>query len=176
MRFVATVDGRAHTVEVTGEHGWYRLTIGDRGGAGAPEIWEVDARLTAQGIYSLLAGGVSYVADVTDREGACVVEVGGGSYVIDVEEETRHIIRTRGGARPPGAGQTLRAPMPGRITHVAVRPGDHVEPDRPLIIIEAMKMENELKATTTGIVVEVRVEAGQAVNPGDVLVVIEPAR
>jgi biotin carboxyl carrier protein len=196
VRFVATVDGRTHTVEVTGEGGWYRLTIGGARGAdpggraeapggraeapggrgpAASGVWEVDARLTAQGIYSLLIAGVSYVADVTDREGACVVDVGGESYVIDVEEETRYIIRTRGGAAVTGVGQTLTAPMPGRVTQVAVRRGDHVEPGRTLIIIEAMKMENELKATTTGTVVEVRVEAGQAVNPGDVLVVVEPA-
>ena len=68
---------------------------------------------------------------------------------------------------------TLAAPLPGRIAHVAVRPGDEVKPGDPLIVIEAMKMENEFKATAAGRVAEVRVELGQAVNAGDVLVVIE---
>ena len=167
MTFVATVDGKPTPVDVTaGADGRYRVTI-------AGEVWEVDARLTEQGITSLLIGGVSYVADVTDREGACVVDVDGETYVIDVEEETRYIIRTRGGAAGGHAGQVLKAPMPGRITQVAVRPGDRVNRGDTLLVIEAMKMQNELKAGAAGIVAEVRVEVGQAVNPGEVLVVVE---
>lgn len=166
LKFVATVGGRSHPVEVTGGDGRYRVTIGS-------EVWDVDARLTAQGISSLLIGGLSYVADVTDHEGACVVDLQGETYVIDVEEETRHIIRTRGGAAGAGGAQVLKAPMPGRITHVAVTPGSRVNRGDALVVIEAMKMQNEFKAGVTGTVKEVRVEPGQAVNPGDVLVVIE---
>ncbi|MBI2203332.1 MAG: biotin/lipoyl-binding protein [Candidatus Rokubacteria bacterium] len=166
MKFITTVEGRALPVEVTGGDGRYRVVIGT-------EVWVVDARLAPQGIASLLVGGISYVADVTDHDGACVVDVEGETYVIDVEEETRHIIRTRGGAAGASGGQVLKAPMPGRITHVAVTPGSRVNQGDALVVIEAMKMQNEFKAGVTGTVKEVRVEAGQAVNPGDVLVVIE---
>ena len=116
MRLVVTSAGRAQPVEVTGKDGRYRVTIGDA-------VWDVDARLSAEGFCSLLIDGVSYVADVSDREGACVVEVGGETYVVDVEEQTRHIIRTRGGAAGGHGGEVLKAPMPGRITHVAVAVG-----------------------------------------------------
>src|SRR3990172_8083627 len=143
MKFVATVGGQAETVEVTGDHGCYRLTLGG-------EVWAVDARLTAQGIYSLLIDGVSHVADVTAQEGACVVDVGDETYVVRVEEETRYIIRTRGGAAAGHGGQTLVAPLPGRITHVAVKSGDPVRKGDPLLVIEAMKMENELRAGAAG--------------------------
>ena len=166
MRFVATVDGAAQPVEVTGGAGRYRLTIGG-------EVWDVDARLTAQGITSLLIGGVSYVADVAGRGGACVVEVEGETYVIDVEEETRYIIRTRGGAGGGHGGQVLRSPMPGRITQVVVQPGDRVNPGDTLLVIEAMKMQNEFKAGAAGVVAEVRVQVGQAVNAGEVLMILE---
>ena len=166
MKYVATLDGTSHVVEVTGGEGRYRLTVGD-------DVWEVDARLTAQGIYSLLIGGVSYVADVVDREGTCVVDVGGEAYEVLVEEQTRWIIRTKGGAAGAGHGQSVRAPLPGKITHIAVRQGQPVQVGDPLIVIEAMKMENEFKAATAGTVLEVRVQPGQAVNPGDTLVVIE---
>ncbi len=168
MKFVTTVEGRTHTVDVAGEAGRYRVTIDD-------DVWELDARLTAQGIYSLLIGGVSHVADVTNHEGACVVEVAGETYTIDVEQQTRYIIRTRGGQTAAGGGQILKAPMPGRVTHIAVTRGATVSPGDPLVVIEAMKMENEFKATTSGTVVDIRVEPGQAVNPGDVLIVIEAA-
>ena len=166
MKYIATLDGTSHVVEVFGGDGRYRLTIGD-------DVWDVDARLTAQGIYSLLIGGVSYVADVVDREGTCVVDVGGEAYEVLVEEQTSWIIRTKGGAAGAAHGQTLTAPLPGKITHIAVQPGDRVAAGDTLVVIEAMKMENEFKAAAAGTVAEVRVAAGQAVNPGDVLVVLE---
>jgi len=101
-----------------------------------------------------------------------MVDVGGEAYEILVEEQTRWIIRTRGGTAGGGQGQTLTAPLPGKITHVAVRPGDQVRAGDTLVVIEAMKMENEFKASVAGTVAEVRVQPGQAVNPGDVLVVV----
>jgi biotin carboxyl carrier protein len=62
--------------------------------------------------------------------------------------------------------------MPGRVTHVAVAVGDTVTAGTPLLVIEAMKMENEFRASGPGTVRDVRAQAGQAVNAGDVLVVI----
>ena len=166
MRFVATLEDGVERVEVRGADGRYRLSIGDA-------VWEVDARLTAQGICSLLIDGVSHVVDVSVDGGACVVGVGGETWVIRVEEETRHIIRAHGGGPAGHGGQTLTAPLPGKVTHVAVKPGDRVAKGDTLLVIEAMKMENEFRAGAAGTVAEVRVAAGQAVNAGDVLVVIE---
>jgi len=168
VKFIATVGSRARVVEVTRDEDRYRVTVDDK-------VWEVDARLSAQGIASLLVEGVSHVADVEDHEGACIVDVGGETYAVQVEEQTRYIIRTRGGAAGGAGGQTVKAPLPGKITHVAVRAGESVTPGQSLVVIEAMKMENELKASAAGTVAEVRVSAGQAVNAGDVLVVIGAA-
>jgi biotin carboxyl carrier protein len=167
MRYVATIGERTEPVEVAGAEGRYRLTIGE-------QVWEVDARLTPQGIVSLLVGGVSYVADVTEQTGGAVaVDVGGETYQVQVEEHTRHVIRTRGGHVAGHGALTLTAPLPGKITHVAVGVGDAVQPGDTLLVIEAMKMENEFKAVAGGIVAEVRVAAGQPVNAGDVLLVVQ---
>jgi biotin carboxyl carrier protein len=165
VKFVATIGDRAETVDVTGTAGRYRLTIGS-------EVREVDAWPTGPGIYSLLIDGVSYVAEVTDRDGVCVVGVADETYVIRVEEETRYVIRTKGGAAVGAGPQTLTAPLPGKITHVAVKAGDIVAAGDTLLVIEAMKMANELRAGAPGRVAEVRVRPGQAVNAGDALVVI----
>src|SRR2546425_12258028 len=116
MKYVATLNDQPRLINVTGADGRYRVTLGD-------EVWEVDARLTAQGIYSLLIDGVSYVADATDRDGACVVEVGGEWYEITVEEQTRHIIRTRGGAAGGPRSRTPTAAPPGKISRVGVGGG-----------------------------------------------------
>jgi biotin carboxyl carrier protein len=166
MRFVATVGTRSHVVDVIEHEGRYRVSVGDR-------QWDVDGRLTAQGIYSLIIDGVSHVAGVDDDAGACVVDVAGETYTIRIEEQTRHIIRTRSGAGGGAGAQTVKAPLPGKVTHVPVRAGDAVIAGQSLVVIEAMKMENELKAAVPGTVREVRVSAGQAVNAGDVLVVID---
>jgi biotin carboxyl carrier protein len=166
VTYVVTEGGRARRVETSGGGGRYRLALDG-------EVWEVDVRRTAPGIYSLLIDGASWVAEVAERDGAWVVEVGGESSALQVEEETRYIIRTRGGAAAGAGTQTLTAPLPGRIAHVAVAAGDAVEAGATLLIIEAMKMENEFKAGRAGTVREVRVRAGEAVNAGDVLVVID---
>ena len=165
MRFAVTVDDRAAMIDVSGGSGRFRVTIGD-------QVWDVDARRAPQGICSLLIDGISYVADVKDEDGMVVVDVAGERYEIRVEEETRHVIRTRGGAAEHGS-QVVKAPMPGKVTDVAVQVGDTVGAGTTLLVIEAMKMENEFKAKAAGTVKEVRVEAGQAVNPGDVLLIIE---
>ena len=165
MKFVATVGSRAVEVVVTLGDGRYQVSLGE-------QVWDVDARLSAQGISSLIIDGVSHVVDVEDHAGECVVDVGGETYTVQVEEHTRHLIRTRGGAAGGGGAQTLKAPLPGKISHVAVQAGDAVTAGQSLLVIEAMKMENEMKATAAGTVREVRVTAGQAVNAGDVLLVI----
>jgi biotin carboxyl carrier protein len=176
MRFVATIGGRPHGVDVTGGNGRYRVIIqtlaADPGTSPAPHVWDVDARLTAPGIGSLLIDGASYAVAVTADDGTTVVDVRGETYTVQVEEETRYIIRTRGGLGAGGGDQTLTAPLPGRVTHVAVRAGDEVKAGDTLLVIEAMKMENEFKATRAGRVREIRVEPGQPVNAGDVLLVI----
>ena len=164
-KFVATVNGRAETVEVTGRDGRYRVTVGAR-------TIDVDARQPMSGIASLLVDGVSHVADVAPTDRGTLVDVDGATYLVEVEDHARHVIRARGGTGGGGAGQTIKAPLPGKITHVAVAVGDRVKRGDTVVVIEAMKMENELKAAASGTVTEIRVRPGQSVNPGDVLVLI----
>ena len=165
MKYVATRAGTSDVVEISGGDGRYRVTLGD-------EVWDVDARLSPPGSWSLLIDGVSYLATVRDEEGAFVVEVAEETYGIRVEEATRHAVRTRGAAVGGEGEQVVKAPMPGQVTHVAVRRGDIVAAGDPLLVIEAMKMQNEFKARAAGTVTDVRVSAGQTVNPGDILLII----
>jgi biotin carboxyl carrier protein len=165
-RWVATVDGRTIPVDVSGRDGRYRVVVGE-------QVLEVDSRGGADGLYSLLVDGTVHVADVAPTERGARVDVDGATYLIEVEEHARHVIRTRGGAGAASGRQTITAPLPGKVTHVAVTPGARVEPGDTIVVIEAMKMENEFRATHAGTVAEVRVVPGQAVNAGDVLATIE---
>jgi biotin carboxyl carrier protein len=165
VKFRAELAGETVPIEVTGETGRYCVVVGDAAS-------DVDARQVAEGIWSVLIGGASHIVDVSEEDGISLVEVDGESYAIRVEEETRYIIRTRGGKVGAG-GQVLKAPMPGKVVLVEVEVGQVVAAGDGLIVLEAMKMENEFRAAAPGTVVEIRVEVGQAVNLGDVLVVIE---
>jgi biotin carboxyl carrier protein len=164
-KFVATVNGRSETIEVTSDGGRDHVTIGGR-------TIEVDARRPAPGIVSLLVDGASHVADLEPAEGGTRVDLDGAIHLVDVEPYTRHVIRTRGGAGASASGQAIKAPLPGKVTHVAVAVGDRVKRGDTVVVIEAMKMENEFKAQAAGVVAEIRVRPGQPVNAGDVLVVI----
>ena len=75
-------------------------------------------------------------------------------------------------AAVPAGAATVSAPMPGKIMSVAVKPGDAVKRGQVLLILEAMKMQNEIMAPSDGKVADVRVAAGQSVNTGDVMVVL----
>jgi acetyl/propionyl-CoA carboxylase alpha subunit len=165
VKFEAQLGPDTIPIEVSGAAGRFTLTVD-----GEPH--HVDALQNEEGMWSILLAGASHVADVTERDGVYLVDVDGERYAIRVEEETRYIIRTRG-AGGSERGQVLKAPMPGRVTLIEVEVGQAVAPGAGLIVLEAMKMENEFKAQVAGTVREIRVAPGQTVNPGDVLVIIE---
>lgn len=82
-------------------------------------------------------------------------------------------IRDAGGADRVDGPQRVTAPMPGKVVRVLVKPGDAVQARQGLVVVEAMKMENELRSPRAGTVAEVRVAVGTSVEAGAVLVVVE---
>ena len=142
-----------------------------RPGSGpAHDIAEVD------GIWSLLVGDGpcrrSYEVTFSEAGGLLTVHVNGTP--VPVEPRSRR--RTPAGSAAADAAHgpvSIAAPMPGRIVKVFVSPGDSVAARQGLIVIEAMKMENELRAPRAGIVTAVKVASGAPVEAGTVLVVIE---
>jgi biotin carboxyl carrier protein len=103
-----------------------------------------------------------------------LLHVGGVALTVRVEDEAKRLLRE--GDRPSShahAPDEIRAPMPGRVVRVAVRPGDAVVRGQPLVVVEAMKMENELRAGRAGTVRDVWAREGQAVEAGERLVRID---
>jgi pyruvate carboxylase subunit B len=94
---------------------------------------------------------------------------------LDVEvldQRTRHIRQLAGPAAGPAGGGVLKAPMPGLVVRIQVEPGQAVAAGAPVVVLEAMKMENQLKAPSAGVVADVKVAAGAAVEKGQVLVTL----
>ena len=107
----------------------------------------------------------------TNGTGDCLVTIGGRSAIIAVNgRRTRRAADT---ARHAHGKQMIVAPMPGRVVRVLVAAGDEVAARQGVIVVEAMKMENELRAPRAGRVKEVNVSAGTSVDAGRVLVIIE---
>lgn len=102
--------------------------------------------------------------------------VGGRAFDVAVQTAAEAAFEDAMAAAGPGASgsSAIKAPMPGRVVKLLVEVGDDVDADQPVIIVEAMKMENEVAATAPGRVARIEVEAGATVDAGAVLVELEP--
>jgi biotin carboxyl carrier protein len=164
MKYVVLIDGQSIEVEVDGDH----VTLaGDTHDATLNPIPGTPLR-------QLMLDGRPLTLSVEPLgRGHWAIALGGERFEVEVlDERTRHIRSLTGSGDQRRAVEVLKAPMPGLVVRVEAKEGDSVTAGAGLVVLEAMKMENELKAGRAGTVAEVRVEAGQAVNPGDVLIVI----
>jgi biotin carboxyl carrier protein len=92
--------------------------------------------------------------------------------VLGVEDALRKRLASAAGARAPARGEAIRAPIAGKVVKVLVAVGDQIAPGKPVLVLEAMKMENELAAERGGAVTAIHKAAGQAVDTGDLLIEI----
>jgi biotin carboxyl carrier protein len=116
----------------------------------------------------------SHEALVEERQDAIGVLLRGQFYPVQVEDErARRLAQASRGFTAPSGELAIKSPMPGLIVAVRVSPGQEVKKGEALVILESMKMENELKAPRDGKIGAVRVEARQAVDQGQTLVTIE---
>ena len=167
MKYFVSVSGRELEIEVDGDH---VVVDGER----------VDAALTS------IPGSPVRLLILSGRSAAMPMEAAGpGRWAITlhgerreaevVDARTRHIRSLTGDSRKPAGGGSLRAPMPGLVVRVQVEAGQDVPAGTPVVVLEAMKMENQLKTAAAVRVAAVRVVPGQAVEKGQVLLEFGPA-
>jgi biotin carboxyl carrier protein len=163
MRYFVTVEGRAFEIDL---------------GAGQPVI---EGRSVAADLESiagsslrhLLIDGRSVLVSIEEGEdaGSWCVRVGGRRYDIEVLDERARAIREMTGASHSARGpRPVRAPMPGLVVRLEVEVGESVAAGQGIVIVEAMKMENELKADAAGIVSRIHTQPGHVVEKGTILV------
>ena len=139
--------------------------------------YELEAREPEPGVFLLLVdGGRVYEcrveASAGRARGQTQVHIGDHSYNVVLSDPKRLRGAAGAGARAGGRREVL-APMPGKIVRVLVEAGAQVEAGDGLVVIEAMKMQNELKSPQAGRIVELRAQVGATANAGEVLVVVE---
>jgi pyruvate carboxylase subunit B len=166
MKYHVTIRGRSYEVDLEGSH---VAVDGERLEAHV-------AAVPGTPLHHLLLAGRSWTVAV-QHLGAlrwAMGAVGERFEVEAVDERTREIQALTARGRAAGGGSVVKAPMPGLVVRVEVAAGQRVELGAGLVIVEAMKMENELRAPRPGVVETVHVAAGQAVEKGAPLVTLAP--
>jgi biotin carboxyl carrier protein len=164
MKLTLQTDGGEMPIEILSSAPRCRFRLGD-----APER-SADVEAPEPGVYSVLLDGRSYDARVEENPAGLVVVIDGYRFEIAVRDPRRWS-RTDAG-RSGGGVETLAAPMPGKVVRVLAAPGDLVEAGQGILVVEAMKMQNEMKASRAGRVLGVAVKEGATVAAGEVLATI----
>jgi pyruvate carboxylase subunit B len=165
VKYTVRIGEHAHEVEVDGGH--VRLD--------GIELEAQLAPLLGTPLYHLLLGDESWTVAVQplDGVGRWALGVAGERVEVEVLDERTRAVQALAGTVPiPASGATMRAPMPGLVVRVHAAPGQHVEAGAGLVVVEAMKMENELRAPHAGAVETVHVAVGQTVEKGAPLVTL----
>ena len=166
MTLHITANGRTRAVDISRSGDTFLVSIDGR-------QHEVDVKVIS-GVWSMLVGTPprSYEVAFSPFAGGMAVHVDG----VPVEVSISRMRRTgpTAASNPSDGGpQRVTAPMPGKIVKLLVKPGDKVQPRQGVVVVEAMKMENELRARAAGTVSEVRVREGASVEAGAILVILE---
>jgi biotin carboxyl carrier protein len=167
MTFVATLGERNYTVEIEEvDKSVYRVSVDGN-------EFMVDGKKTGHTNFSLIVDNRSFEIEVDHKADEYRVLVDGRSYRVNLMDERR--VRASGG--PAGGAlqgrQTVSVPMPGKVIAILVSEGDTVEKGQGLVIVEAMKMENEVRSPIAGEVKEIKVKQGDTVEGGAALLILE---
>ncbi|HEX4622741.1 MAG TPA: biotin/lipoyl-containing protein [Myxococcaceae bacterium] len=169
MRYFATVKGRGQPVPVdieSLEGGRFALTLDGR-------RHEVDALTLDYGAVSLIVDGESFSVEFDESNDEVAVLVRNQVTRIDVADERKLRLRAARSGFTAEGRQMVTAPMPGKVVKVLVKLGEEVKEGQGLVVVEAMKMENELKSPKAGKVTELFAQEGVAVEQNARLVAIE---
>ena len=167
MSFVAKLGEHTYTVEIEEtDKSVYRVSVDGN-------EFLVDGKKTGRTNYSLIVDDRSFEVEVDNTGDEYRVLVDGRNYHVHLVDERRlRVGGTQSGLELQGR-QNVSVPMPGKIIAVLVSEGDTVEKGQGLVIVEAMKMENEVRSPIGGEVKEIKVKPGDTVEGGAVLIVVE---
>jgi len=156
MKYITTVEDKEFLVEIVDDK---HITVNGK-------IYEVDFEsVSGQPVYSLIVDGKSHESYVQRGDDNWQVLLRGRLYPVIVEDEREKRLRAAAGGGVTESGEFhLKAPMPGLVVAILVAEGEEVKKGQVLIILESMKMQNELKSPRDGIVNRVKVKAGESVE------------
>jgi biotin carboxyl carrier protein len=165
MKYITTIDDVAFEVEILNDH---QVRLND-------QIYEVDfEEVSGHMIYSLIVDGKSYEIHISEEEDKWHVLIQGTLYAAEVVDEREKRLRDASGELALSSGDyTLQAPMPGLVVKVPIKVGKKVDKGDVLVILESMKMQNELKSPHKGTITEVNIKKGDRVEKREVMLILE---
>jgi biotin carboxyl carrier protein len=164
MLYDVTIDGKNHRLELNRADGRWICRLDGREA-------DVDAILVRPDVLSLRIGNLAYEAKLERVANELHVWVGSSRFAVEVRDPRS--LRGRTSAGDDHGPRKIAAPMPGKVVRILVRPGQEVAAGDAIAVVEAMKMQNEIKSPKKGVVQKVLVGEGAAVNAGDVLAIVE---
>jgi biotin carboxyl carrier protein len=164
MTYDVTIDGKNYRLELGRCEGRWSCRLDGR------DV-EVDAVLARPDVLSLRIGNKAYEVKCERVAGEQHLWVGSTRFAVEVRDPRSLRGRTR--TVDDQGPKKLTAPMPGRIVRVLARQGDEVEAGAGVLVVEAMKMQNEIRSPKKGTLQKILVSEGAAVNAGDVLAIVE---
>lgn len=164
MKYITTAADKEYTIEIDQDD---KITVNG-------ETYTVDfQQLTEGGILSLLLNNRSLEGIVEERDDAWEVLILGELYTVQVlDERAYRLSKASGGGAAVTGEVTIGSPMPGLIIATPIKEGGAVKKGDTVVILESMKMENELRSPRDGVVVRTLVQPGAGVEKGQALVVI----
>ncbi|MCB1042906.1 MAG: biotin/lipoyl-binding protein [Acidobacteria bacterium] len=167
MELIARVDGRERLVTLKAlENDHFEITIDGR-------MHLVDCRERVANLYSLLIGEDSYEVRVgdSDARGRIETQLYEEGYLLEITDPMKAILEASGRKNASGEA-SVEAVMPGKVLRIAVAEGDRVEEGQPILVLVAMKMENEIEAPKSGTVKSIHVGVNDSVETGALLITI----
>jgi biotin carboxyl carrier protein len=163
MKYEAEIDGHQISLEIEQRNGRVLATIGQRS-------YDLEVESPEPGVYLMFLGNEVHEARVWSADmGALRVKLGSRQFTASIiDRKHRRTVEHR-----PEGPQQLTAPMPGKVVRVLLKPGDEVAAGQGVVVVEAMKMQNEIKSPKAGRILEVRVAEGENVDNKQVLAVVE---
>lgn len=164
MKYEAEIDGRPFQIEFEQRNERVTATIDGR-------AYDVEVLRPEDGVYLILAGERVYEARIwPDTSGKLNVRLRDQIFSAKIIDRKN---RRPGEEHREEGPQQLVAPMPGKVVRVLLQSGDEVDAGQGVVIVEAMKMQNEIKSSRKGRVLEIRISEGETVNANQVLAVVE---
>jgi biotin carboxyl carrier protein len=165
MKLQAQIGDNAHEVEIVEGDKVTRARVGDR-------EYELEVSEPQTGVFLIKSAGQIFEAVSTRTGDSVAVSVRSHEFDVKVIDPKR--LRGAGAESDHGSGKAeIKTAMPGKVVRILLQAGAEVQKGDGVIVVEAMKMQNEMKSPKAGVVAEVRVNEGDTVAAGDVLVVIE---
>ncbi|MEE8526419.1 MAG: biotin/lipoyl-containing protein [Thermoanaerobaculia bacterium] len=167
MELIARLGDREERIRARRTASGYRIAVGDA-------VHDVDVVTAGDGVYSLIDSGNQHEVSVRPSpDGHYLVTTAAGESQVWLLDPLAHLARKAHGDVAGGGRRQVTAYMPGRVVEILAAEGEQVEAGQGVLVLEAMKMKNEIQSEAAGVLVKILVENGQTVEGGDPLFEIE---